>query len=96
MLFRSGSGRTFASLHSFRRYDWTPSRNRAIDVVMASDPVRAAIDGAANALQTAVLLAAKLEADQVELRRAVDRAARALAALKPRRDAGSGSPEEKE
>ena len=53
---------------------------------MATDPIRAAIDAAANALQTAVLLAAKLEADQTELRRAIDRAARALATLKPSRD----------
>ena len=76
----------FAPLHSFRRYDWTPSRNRAMDVVVATDPIRAAIDAAANALQTAVLLAAKLESDQAELRRAIDRAARALATLKPSAD----------
>ena len=53
---------------------------------MATDPIRAAIDEAVNALQTAVLLAAQIEADQRELRRAADRAARALAALKPSAD----------
>jgi len=52
-------------------------------VLVASDRIRAAIDEAANTLQAAVLLAAQIEADQRELRRAIDRAARALAALKP-------------
>ena len=52
-------------------------------MVVATDPIREAIDAAANALQTAVFLAAKLEADQAELRRAIDRAARALATLRP-------------
>ena len=52
-------------------------------MVVATDQIRAAIDAAANALQTAVLLAARLEVDQTELRRAIDRAAMALAALKP-------------
>jgi hypothetical protein len=46
-------------------------------------PIRAAIDEAANALQTAVLLAAQLERNQAELHRAIDRAARALATLHP-------------
>ena len=55
-------------------------------VLVANDRIRAAIDEAANALQTAVLLAAQIEADQRELRRAIDRAARALAALKPTTD----------
>jgi hypothetical protein len=41
----------------------------------------AAIDEAVNALQAAVLLAAQIEADQHTLRRAIDRAARALAAV---------------
>ena len=50
---------------------------------MATDRIRAAIDEAANTLQTAVLLAAKLERDQAELRRAIDRAAKALATLHP-------------
>ena len=57
-----------------------------MDVVVATDPIRAAIDEAVNAFQTAVLLAAQIEADQRELRRAVDRAARALPALKPSAD----------
>jgi hypothetical protein len=51
-----------------------------------TDPIQAAIDEAVNALQTAVLLAAQIEADQRELRRAVDRAAGALASLKPSTD----------
>jgi hypothetical protein len=51
-------------------------------VVVATDPIREAFDAAANALQTAVLLAARLETDQTELRRAIDRAARALAKVK--------------
>ena len=54
-----------------------------MDVVVASDPIRVAIDAAVNALQTAVLLAAQIDADQRELRRAIDRAALALAQLKP-------------
>ena len=57
-----------------------------MDVVVPSDPIRGAIDEAVNALQTAVLLAAQIEADQRELRRAIDRAARTLAALKPSTD----------
>jgi len=48
---------------------------------MARDRIAAAIAEAVNALQAAVLLAAQIEADQQRLRRAVDRAARALAAL---------------
>jgi hypothetical protein len=52
-------------------------------VLVASNPERAAIDAAANALQAAVLLAAQIAADQHALRQAIDRAARALAALKP-------------
>jgi hypothetical protein len=52
-------------------------------VIVASDPVKAAVDQAANALQAALLLATKLEEDHAELRRAIDRAARALATLKP-------------
>ena len=52
-------------------------------MIVATDPIREAIDAVANALQTAVLLVARLEADQAELRRAIDRAARALATLKP-------------
>ena len=51
---------------------------------MATDPLRTALDDVANAMQAAVLLAARLETDQTELRRAIDRAARALAALKPK------------
>ena len=50
---------------------------------VARDPWRTAIDEFANALQIAVLLAAKLEADQAELRRVIDRAAAALASLRP-------------
>ena len=52
-----------------------------MDVVVNGDRIHAAIDEAVNALQAAVLLAAQIEAEQRELRRAVDRAARALAAL---------------
>lgn len=57
-----------------------------MDVVVDSDRVRAAIDEAVNALQAAVLLAAQIEGEQRDLRRAVDRAARALAALRPKTD----------
>jgi hypothetical protein len=53
---------------------------------MDRDPIRAAIDDAANALQTAELLAARFEADHAALRQAIDRAARALAALPRRTD----------
>ena len=52
-----------------------------MDVVVNGDRIRAAIDEAVNALQEAVLLAAQIEAEQRELRGAIDRAARALAAL---------------
>ena len=44
------------------------------------------IDGAVNALQAAVLLAARMEADQRELRDAIDRAATTLATLKPKEE----------
>ena len=54
-----------------------------MDVVVATDPQQAAIDAAVNALQAAVLLAARIQADQAELRGAIDRAAQALATLKP-------------
>lgn len=57
-----------------------------MDVVVDSDRIHAAIDEAVNALQTAILLAAQTEAEQRELRRAIDRAARALAALTPKTD----------
>src|SRR5712692_10040077 len=50
---------------------------------VAEDPFKRPIDEAANALQAAVLLAASIERDQRELRSAIARAARALAALKP-------------
>lgn len=49
--------------------------------VVEPTQMAAGIDEAVNALQAAVLLAAQIEADQQALRRAVDRAARALAAL---------------
>lgn len=52
--------------------------------VVATDPEKAAIDAAVNAIQAAVLLAAQIEVDQAELRRAIDRAATALATLKPK------------
>jgi hypothetical protein len=55
-----------------------------MDVVVDAGRIRVAIDHAANALQAAVLLAARIEADQRELRAALDRAARALTALAPR------------
>jgi hypothetical protein len=54
-----------------------------MDVSM-TDQLRTAIDEAANALQIAVLLAAQLDTDHRELRRAIDRAATALASLKPK------------
>ena len=57
-----------------------------MDVVVDSDRMPAAIDEAVNALQAAVLMAAQIEADQRELRGAIDRAARALAALTPKTD----------
>ena len=50
-------------------------------VVVERDQIAAAIDQAVNALQSAVLLAAQIEADQRTLRRAIDRAAHALSAL---------------
>jgi hypothetical protein len=52
-----------------------------MDVVVNHDRMATAIDEAVNALQAAVLLAAQIEADQQTLRRAIDRAARALTAL---------------
>jgi len=51
---------------------------------VATDPDRAAIDAAVNALQAAVLVAATLEADHAALRHAIDRAAHALATLTPK------------
>jgi hypothetical protein len=53
-------------------------------VVVDASRNRVSIDNAANALQAAVLLVARIEADQRELRAALDRAARALTALAPR------------
>ena len=50
-------------------------------MVVDNDRIHAAIDEAVNALQAAALLAAKIETDQRDLRRAIDRAARALVAL---------------
>ena len=50
--------------------------------VVPTDPVRAALDEVSNAIQSAVLLATRLDADQTELRRAIDRVARALATIK--------------
>ena len=57
-----------------------------MDVVVDNDRIRAAVDEAVNALQAGVLLAAQIEAAQRDLRLAIDRAARALAALRPKRD----------
>jgi hypothetical protein len=57
-----------------------------MDVVVDNDRIRSAIDEAVNALQSAVLLAAQIEAEQRALRGAIDRAARALAALTPTTD----------
>jgi hypothetical protein len=51
-----------------------------------TDPEKAAIDEAANALQIAVLLAARIATDQEELRRALTRAARSLATCAPTLD----------
>jgi hypothetical protein len=50
-----------------------------------SEAEKAAIDKAANAPQIVVLLAARIETDQEELRRAVARPARSLATLAPKR-----------
>jgi hypothetical protein len=51
---------------------------------MATDPIiRAAVEECADALAAAVLLAARLGADHADLRRAIDRAARALATIQP-------------
>jgi len=52
---------------------------------MPTNAEKAAIDDAVNALQIAVLLTTRLDADQEELRRAITRAARSLAAINPRR-----------
>ena len=57
-----------------------------MDGVVASDSEKAAIDAAVNALQAAVLVAARMEADQRELRDAIDRAATTLATLKPKEE----------
>ena len=57
-----------------------------MDVVVDNDRIHAAIDEAVNALQAAVLLAVQIEAEQRDLRRAIDRAARALVALIPTKD----------
>ena len=57
-----------------------------MDVVVPTDPVRAAIEAAAHALRIAVLLATRIEADQRELRCAIDRAAAELATLKPQEE----------
>ena len=57
-----------------------------MDVVVENDRIRAAIDEAVNALQTAVLLAAQIEPEQRDLRHAINRAARALVALTPTKD----------
>ena len=54
---------------------------------MATDPrMQVAIDDAVKALTAAVLLAARLDADPRALRQAIDRAAPALATLKPKED----------
>ena len=60
-------------------------------MVVDSDRIHAAIDEAVNALQAAVLLAAQIEAEQRDLRRAIDRAARALASLTPKDRDASGA-----
>jgi hypothetical protein len=55
--------------------------------VVATDPrMQVAIDDAVKALTAAVLLAARLDADPRALRQAIDRAAPALATLKPKED----------
>ena len=65
---------------------WTRAANRAMDVIVEPDRIAAAIDEAVNALQSAVLLAAHIDADQQTLRRAIDRAARALVPLTRKAD----------
>ncbi len=54
--------------------------------VHANDAETRAIDAAVNALQVAVLLVARIDADHDELRRAIVRAARSLATLRPKRE----------
>ena len=53
---------------------------------MATDPIKRAIDDAVNARQGAALLAAQLEGDQAERRRAIERAAHALATPTPKEE----------
>ena len=53
-----------------------------MDVVVATDPEQAAIDAAVHELRIAMLLAARIEADQAELRCAIERAAPELASFK--------------
>ncbi len=57
-----------------------------MDGVVTHERIRAAIDDAVHALQVAVLVATPIETDQPRLRRALDRAAHALATLKPATD----------
>ena len=57
-----------------------------MDVLVATDPIKRAIDDAVNARQGAALLAAQLEGDQAELRRAIERAAHALATPTPKEE----------
>lgn len=54
-----------------------------MDVVVGTEPIRAVLEKVVNALQTASLLAAQIESDQRELRRAIDRAVAALDTVKP-------------
>ncbi len=63
-----------------------------MDVVVDRTRIAGAVDEAVNALQAAVLLATQIEADQQALRRAIDRAARALAGIaRPADGPASGS-----
>lgn len=57
---------------------------------MPDDRLQAALDALANSIAVAVLLAARLEADRAELRRAIDAAAAALNTLKPKEHTHEG------
>ena len=73
---------TLASTHG--EMDWTLVGDGAMDVVVVTNQEQAAIEAALNALQVAVLLAARMDADQAELRCAIERAVAELATLKPK------------
>ena len=75
-----------AALHGFDHSLLDFGVPQSVHVVVANVPIRGAINKAVNTLQTAMLLAAQIEADQRELRPGIERAAQALAALRPTTD----------